>query len=210
MGLVSCRNVLTYLAPPLQKRVIPMFHYALQPGGVLMLGSAESIGQHTELFSPLDASNKLYVKQAVAGRAHLQILDALGPEDQVALAGFDNRYWGAVAFTRDKEEVRKGLASVTPFGSTALHDALDKAAHDIATWGEGRRAVVVLTDGIDTSSQSTPDAVIARARAEGGTGLGLAIVKDLVEAHGGRVGATSERGRGTTVSCWLPGEPASA
>ena len=50
----------------------------------------------------------------------------------------------------------------------------------------------------------------ARARAEGGTGLGLAIVKHLVEAHGGRVGATSERGRGTTVSCWFPGEPASA
>ena len=50
----------------------------------------------------------------------------------------------------------------------------------------------------------------ARARAEGGTGLGLAIVKHLVEAHGGRVGATSEHGRGTTVSCWFPGEPASA
>jgi len=50
----------------------------------------------------------------------------------------------------------------------------------------------------------------ARARAEGGTGLGLAIVKHLVEAHGGRVGATSERGKGTTVSCWFPGEPASA
>ena len=93
-------------------------------------------------------------KVASARRAAGQILDALGPEDQVALAGFDSRYWGVVAFTRDKEAVRKGLASVTPFGSTALHDALDKAAHDIATWGEGRRAVVVLTDGVDTSSQS--------------------------------------------------------
>jgi Ca-activated chloride channel family protein len=104
-------------------------------------------------------------KVASARRAAGQILDALGPEDQVALAGFDSRYWGVVAFTRNKEEVRKGLASVTPFGSTALHDALDKAAHDIATWGEGRRAVVVLTDGVDTSSQSTPEAVIERARA---------------------------------------------
>ena len=54
---------------------------------------------------------------------------------------------------------------MTPFGSTALHDALDKAAHDIATHGEGRRAVVVLTDGIDTSSQAAPDDVIARSRA---------------------------------------------
>lgn len=104
-------------------------------------------------------------KVASARRAAGQILDGLGPEDQVALAGFDSRYWGVVAFTKDKEEVRKGLASVTPFGSTALHDALDKAAHDIATWGEGRRAVVVLTDGVDTASVSAPDDVIARSRA---------------------------------------------
>ena len=70
-----------------------------------------------------------------------------------------------VAFTRDRDAVRRGLDTITPFGSTALHDALDKAAHDLATWGEGRRAVVVLTDGIDTSSQKTADEVIARSRA---------------------------------------------
>jgi signal transduction histidine kinase len=44
----------------------------------------------------------------------------------------------------------------------------------------------------------------ARSREEGGTGLGLAIVKHLVEAHGGRVAAESERGKGTTVRCWFP------
>jgi Ca-activated chloride channel family protein len=70
-----------------------------------------------------------------------------------------------VAFTRDKEAVRRGLESITPFGSTALHDALDKGARDIASHGEGRRAVVVLTDGVDTSSQKTADEVIERSRA---------------------------------------------
>jgi signal transduction histidine kinase len=44
----------------------------------------------------------------------------------------------------------------------------------------------------------------ARSREEGGTGLGLAIVKHLVEAHGGRVQATSERERGTTIEAWFP------
>ena len=128
---------------------------------------AEGRGLPARILLLVDASGSMGQESKVANarRAAGQILDALGPEDQVALAGFDSRYWGVVAFTVDKEAVRRGLASVTPFGSTALHDALDKAAHDIATHGEGRRAVVVLTDGVDTSSLATPDEVIARSRA---------------------------------------------
>jgi signal transduction histidine kinase len=47
----------------------------------------------------------------------------------------------------------------------------------------------------------------SRSRDEGGTGLGLSIVKHLVEAHGGRVSAESERGVGTTITCWFPSAP---
>jgi Ca-activated chloride channel family protein len=94
-----------------------------------------------------------------------RVLDALSDEDQVALAGFDSRYWGVVAFTRDRDAIRAGLATVEPFGSTALHDALDKAARDIASHGEGRRAVVVISDGVDTASERTPDEVLRRSRA---------------------------------------------
>jgi two-component system phosphate regulon sensor histidine kinase PhoR len=46
----------------------------------------------------------------------------------------------------------------------------------------------------------------SRSRDEGGTGLGLAIVKHLVEAHGGRVSAQSERGKGTIITCWFPNQ----
>jgi len=94
-----------------------------------------------------------------------RVLDALSDEDQVALAGFDSRYWGVVAFTHDREAVRKALDTVEPFGSTALHDALDQAARDIASHGEGRRAVVVVTDGVDTASTRAVEEVLARSRA---------------------------------------------
>ena len=115
----------------------------------------------------VDASGSMGEEEKVASakRAARWIADTLSPEDQVAVAGFDSRYWGVVAFTRDRESVHRGVESITPFGSTALHDALDKAARDLASHGEGRRAIVVLTDGIDTSSQRTPDEVIAHSRA---------------------------------------------
>jgi VWFA-related protein len=97
--------------------------------------------------------------------AALQILESLDPDDEVALAGFDSRYFGVVAFTRDRKKILDSFSELQPFGTTALHDALDKAAYDIASHGEGRRAVVVITDGVDTASQKTPEEVIARSRA---------------------------------------------
>jgi two-component system CheB/CheR fusion protein len=54
MDLVTCRNLLIYFEPELQKKIFPAFHYALKPGGFLFLGASESIGQFTELFAPAD------------------------------------------------------------------------------------------------------------------------------------------------------------
>ncbi|MBI4529073.1 MAG: protein-glutamate O-methyltransferase CheR [Deltaproteobacteria bacterium] len=64
MNLISCRNLLIYLEPSLQKKVIPVFHYALKPQGFLFLGASESIGGFTELFEPLDRKHKIYCKKA--------------------------------------------------------------------------------------------------------------------------------------------------
>jgi Ca-activated chloride channel family protein len=115
----------------------------------------------------VDASGSMEGRlQETRARAAVdQILFALDPADEIALAGFDHKYWGVVAFTRDREAIRTGLAELTPFGSTALHDALDHAAHDLASHGEGRRAIVVVTDGVDTASEKHPDEVIARSQA---------------------------------------------
>ena len=60
LDLVSFRNVLIYLEPELQDRLIPVFHYALKPGGGLFLSPSESIGNHTDLFSPLSRKQKFY------------------------------------------------------------------------------------------------------------------------------------------------------
>jgi two-component system, chemotaxis family, CheB/CheR fusion protein len=60
MDLISCRNLLIYLEPELQNRIIPAFHYALRPGGVLFLSPSESIGNFTDLFSPIDKKWKIY------------------------------------------------------------------------------------------------------------------------------------------------------
>ena len=68
VDIVSCRNVLIYLSPPLQKRVLPTFHYALNSPGFLVLGSAESVGDHLDLFDVTDRTNKIYAKRPTANR----------------------------------------------------------------------------------------------------------------------------------------------
>jgi two-component system CheB/CheR fusion protein len=60
MDLISCRNLLIYLDNKLQNKIIPLFHYSLVPGGILFLGSAETIGNYTNNFKALDAKAKIY------------------------------------------------------------------------------------------------------------------------------------------------------
>jgi two-component system CheB/CheR fusion protein len=67
MDLVSCRNVMIYLGQSLQKRVIPIFHYALNPTGFLMLGNTEGLlGAGSELFEMTDKKQKIFRKRLVS------------------------------------------------------------------------------------------------------------------------------------------------
>jgi two-component system CheB/CheR fusion protein len=68
LDLVSCRNLLIYLNGAAQKQVLRMFHYALKPRGILMLGSSETIGGQSDLFSMINKPFKLYQKKSVAAR----------------------------------------------------------------------------------------------------------------------------------------------
>jgi chemotaxis methyl-accepting protein methylase/flagellar motility protein MotE (MotC chaperone) len=60
LDILICRNLLIYLTPELQKKVLPLFHYSLNPGGVLFLGSAETAGAFTDLFPPLNIKARLF------------------------------------------------------------------------------------------------------------------------------------------------------
>ena len=63
LDMLCCRNLLIYLGAELQRRVIPLFHYALVPGGTLLLGTSEGVGEFDALFAPLDRKAKLYRRQ---------------------------------------------------------------------------------------------------------------------------------------------------
>ena len=69
LDILSCRNLLIYLAPEMQKKLIPLFHYSLSPGGILFLGSAETVGGFTDLFASLGGKTRLYRRTESASRA---------------------------------------------------------------------------------------------------------------------------------------------
>jgi len=68
LDLISCRNVMIYLGAVLQRRVVSLFHYALRPGGYLLLGSSETIGSFPDVFTLVDRKHKIYQKKMIAVR----------------------------------------------------------------------------------------------------------------------------------------------
>lgn len=107
LDLISCRNLMIYLGGALQQRLLPVFHYALNPGGVLLLGTSEGIGDFGDLFAPLDRESRIYLRQPDAlvskrparGRFRSP-LPATGPSRQAAVRGSE----GARASLREMTE----------------------------------------------------------------------------------------------------------
>lgn len=60
LDMLSCRDLLIYLDAGLQDMLVPLFHYSLNPGGLLVLGSAETVGKNGELFGPIDRKTRVY------------------------------------------------------------------------------------------------------------------------------------------------------
>jgi VWFA-related protein len=85
--------------------------------------------------------------------------------DEAGLFAFDSRLREVAPFTVDTRAVKGALGEVDSFGATSLHDAISAAAERVAARPMARRAVVVLTDGVDTASRMTPAEVSAKAAA---------------------------------------------
>jgi two-component system CheB/CheR fusion protein len=79
LDLITCRNVLIYLDETLQKRILPIFHYSLNPTGFLLLGTSESTGKYSELFTLIDKKYKIYAKKLTANRPILSFVTSNYP-----------------------------------------------------------------------------------------------------------------------------------
>jgi two-component system CheB/CheR fusion protein len=125
LDLITCRNLLIYLSAELQKRLMPLFHYALNPQGVLFLGTSEGIGDFLTLFGSLDRKAKLYQrKQTESGlprSAPSRFLPPLSALEAALPRGHGKDAFPAKLPLRELTE-RAMLAQVAPAG--ALVNAL--------------------------------------------------------------------------------------
>ena len=83
VDLISCRNVLIYLGESLQKRIVPIFHYSLNPTGFLLLGTSESTGQSSNLFTLIEKKYRIYAKKLTANRTTLSFSPSSYPTVKV-------------------------------------------------------------------------------------------------------------------------------
>ena len=185
LDLISCRNVLIYLQPNLHERIFALFHYALKPGGILVLGNSESVGAASSMFAPLDKTLRIYARQKTPGRPHfldfpasrkpnalalLSAKDARRPQsatevqraaDQIVLGS----YAPAGVVVDDQLQVvhfrgRTG-AYLEPAAGAASFDLLDMARHDLrsdlraAIRKARKEADVVRAEGIVVHDDTT-------------------------------------------------------
>mgnify|MGYP006277761297 CR=1 FL=1 len=73
LDIISCRNLLIYFGSELQRNIIPLFHYALNPGGLLLLGKSETIRNFSELFSTVNGTLKLYKSKTTTGKTKFKL-----------------------------------------------------------------------------------------------------------------------------------------
>jgi len=127
IDLISCRNLLIYLDRDLQEQVCTTFHYALEPGGYLLLGSSETADNPPHLFRPVDRGVRIYRSMARPGDKPRALPSLLGPfrlREQVPPAG---RGTFPAALAADAAKHRQALEKIAP--PSILVDEQHRAVH---------------------------------------------------------------------------------
>ena len=116
LDLVSCRNMLIYMDVPLQKKVIRVLHYALNPKGFLFLGSSENIAGFSDLFDPVDAGHRIFSRAGTSSGMPIDFGPAHGAGTLVASAEREDRgpLWNALDVQKEADRVL--LARYAPVG----------------------------------------------------------------------------------------------
>ena len=116
LDLVSCRNVLIYMDGSLQKRVLPILHYSLNPDGAMFLGSSENIGPFTELFIPLDSHHRIFRKKPVPIGVPIDFAGYTLPDRHPRRPGREEggTLWSALDVQREADRIV--LARYAPVG----------------------------------------------------------------------------------------------
>jgi two-component system CheB/CheR fusion protein len=86
LDLLSCRNMLIYMDALLQKKLLPIFHYTLNPDGFLLLGSSESVGEFTDCFTPVSLKWKIYKRKGVAIERRTDFHEGIAGESAAEVA----------------------------------------------------------------------------------------------------------------------------
>jgi len=100
----------------------------------------------------LDSSASMLLKNEDLSRAASSFVDRLQPQDQVMVVSFDSEISPRVDFTSNREILREAIAGIRPGAGTRLYDAVDLILTERLSQVEGRKAIVLFTDGVDTES----------------------------------------------------------
>jgi two-component system CheB/CheR fusion protein len=116
LDLVSCRNVLIYMDTPLQQRVLPVLHYALNPNGFLFLGASENTAAAPDLFEPLDSKHRIFTKKPASRGMLLDFANFVHSEGTGPLEARVHRPGLWTALDVQKEADRLVLSRYAPVG----------------------------------------------------------------------------------------------
>ncbi len=114
----------------------------------------------------LDSSGSMEERFTLARSAAIRFLDGLRPEDVAAVYRFDSKVVRVQDFSSERDLAPTAF-TIRAYGMTTLNDAIVEAANTLASRTEARKAIVILSDGMDTQSKATSDKAVERALAVG-------------------------------------------